>query len=82
MSGRIMVDSASFSERNPNYFFLHLDDKSTDDGRWHWGDASDDSANDAFEPSREVARHKTPCSTQDLLVCSEIVYAFCFQRKR
>ena len=83
VSGRVMVDAASFREKNPNYFFPCLDDKSSEGGRWLWSNASEAaSEEDSSESGREVKKQKIPCSTEDLLVCSETVYAFCFQRKR
>src|ERR1700742_3273926 len=78
-----MVNAASFREKNPNYFFPRLGDKSSEGYKWLWGiDSEDASGDDSSETGREVQRQKIPCSTEDLLVYSETVYAFCFQRKR
>lgn len=81
VSGRVMVDAASFRERNPNYFFPHLDDKSSEGGIGLsiFDSGSED---DGSENGREVTKRKITCSADDLLVCSETVYAFCFQTKR
>ncbi|KIW36895.1 uncharacterized protein PV06_11009 [Exophiala oligosperma] len=83
VSGRVMVDAVSFRKKNPNYSFPRLDVKSSKGRQWLWdSDSEDDSADDSSETSREVKDQKIPCSVEDLLVCSETVYAFSFQRKR
>ena len=81
VSGRVMVNAASFREKNPNYFFPRVDDKPSKGRRWLYS-TEDDSGDDSSEIGREVKTQKIPCSTEDLLICSETIYAFCFQRKR
>lgn len=76
VSGRVMVDAVSFRERNPNYFFPQVDERSPQDDLFP-EDEEDDSKND-----REVTKKRTSYTPEDLLLCSATVYGFCFQTKR
>ncbi|KAL6241869.1 hypothetical protein RBB50_011114 [Rhinocladiella similis] len=81
VGGRVIVDAATFRERNPNYFFPRLDDKSTEGGSI-WDLSLHATSENESSPSGEVTKEKIPCSSDDLLICSETVYAFCLQTKR
>jgi hypothetical protein len=65
-----MVDAVSFRERNPNYFFPQVDERSSLDDLF----SEDDSKND-----REVTKQRASYTPEDLLLCSATVYGFCFQ---
>ncbi|KAK7883580.1 hypothetical protein LTR67_011078 [Exophiala xenobiotica] len=82
VSGRVIIDATAFRERNPSYFFPRLDDKSTEGGVSIWDLALDATSENESSPGGEVIREKIPCSTDDLLVCSETAYAFRLQTKR
>ncbi len=73
VSGRVMVDAVSFRERNPNYFFPQVDERSPEDDLF----SEDDSRND-----REVTKKRASYTPEDLLLCSPTVYGFCFHTKR
>jgi hypothetical protein len=60
VSGRIMVDAVSFRERNPNYFFPQIDERSF----------QDDLLGDGFENGREVTKQRTSYTAEDMLLCS------------
>ena len=72
VSGRVMVDAVSFRERNPNYFFPQVDERS-----FH-----DDLLEDGLKNDREVTKQRTSCTAEDMLLCSATVYGFCFRTKR
>jgi hypothetical protein len=76
VSGRVMIDAASFRENNPNYFFPSIDEKLLED---------DDDSNSEDTPSgndRVVTKGKAGCPPEELILCSETVYGFCFLTKR
>jgi hypothetical protein len=78
LSGRVMVDAASFRDENPNYFFPRVDEKlSKDDSGFLLDD--DDSIPEDSSPrnDREVTKRKMSCPAEQLLLCSESVYGFC-----
>jgi hypothetical protein len=78
--GRVMIDAATFREKNPNYFFPRIDVKPfEDDPDFSRDDDSyfeDKSGND-----RVVTKRKVFCSPEESLLCSETVYGFCFSTK-
>jgi hypothetical protein len=73
VSGRVMVDAVSFRERNPNYFFPQVDERSLQD---------DLLLEDDFKNDREVTKQRTSYTAEDMLLCSATVYGFCFRTKR
>jgi hypothetical protein len=74
--GRVMIDAASFREKNPNYFFPSIDEKPFEDDPDSSQDDDSNSGND-----RVVTKRKAFCSPDELLLCSETVYGFCFITK-
>jgi hypothetical protein len=73
VSGRVMVDAVSFRERNPNYFFPQIDERSLQDSLL---------LEDDFKNDREVTKQRTSYTAEDMLLCSATVYGFCFRTKR
>jgi hypothetical protein len=79
--GRVMIDAALFREKNPNYFFPSIDEKPFEDDP---GFSQDDDSNSEDRSSRNdgvVTKRKAFCSPEELLLCSETVYGFCFITK-
>jgi hypothetical protein len=75
---RIIINPIAFKEKNPNYFYLLLDDKSLKDNTIS---SLFDDPSFEDEPStsaREVTKRKTSFFKKDLLLCSEAVYGFYF----
>jgi hypothetical protein len=77
VSGRVMIDAASFREKNPNYFFPSIDEKPFED------DLDDDSHSEDRSSGNDgvVTKRKASCPPEELLLCSETVYGFCFITK-
>jgi hypothetical protein len=73
VSSRVIVDAISFRERNPNYFFPQVDERSLEDDL----SLEDNSRND-----REVTKKRTSYIPGDLLLCSLTVYTFYFYTKQ
>jgi len=96
VSGRVMIDAASFRENNPNYFFPSIDEKPLEDdddpdlrrrslkGLGSREDCEDceDSEDISSGNDRVVTKGKAFCPPEELILCSETVYGFCFLTKR
>jgi hypothetical protein len=72
VSGRVMVDAVSFRERNANYFFPQVDERSFDDDLLEGG----------LKNNREVTKQRTSYTAEDMLLCGATVYGFCFHTKQ
>ena len=70
-----MIDAASFRENNPNYFFPSIDEKPLD------GDDNSNSEEISFGNDQVVTKGKTFCLSEELILCSETAYGFCFLTK-
>jgi hypothetical protein len=68
-----MVDAILFRERNLNYFFPQVDERSLQD---------DLLLEDDFKNDREVTKQRTSYTAEDMLLCSATKYGFCFRTKR
>jgi hypothetical protein len=66
-----MVDAVIFRERNPNYFFPQVDERSF----------QDDLLEDCLKNDRKVTKQRTSYTEEDMLLCSATVYGFCFHTK-
>ena len=91
-----MIDAASFREKNPNYFFPSIDEKPLEDDdhldlrRWSSKglqsredcEDSEDSEDISSGNDRVVTKGKAFCPPEELILCSETVYRFCFLTKR
>ena len=77
VSGRIMIDAASFREKNPNYFFPSINENLFEDN------LDDDSYSEdrSLGNGRVVTKRKGHCPPEELLYCSETVYGFCLDIK-
>jgi hypothetical protein len=75
VSGRVMIDAASFREKNPNYFFPSIDEKPFEDDL-------NDSEDKSSENDRTVIKQKAFCPPEEFLLCSETTYGFCFITKQ
>jgi hypothetical protein len=73
VSGRVMVDAVSFRERNPNYFFPQVDERSLQDDLLLEND---------FKNDREITKQRTSYTAEDMLLYSATVYGFYFRTKR
>ena len=73
-----MIDAASFREKNPNYFFPSIDEKPFED------DLDDNSHSEEISSGndRVITKEKTFCLPEELILCSETIYGFCFLTKR
>jgi hypothetical protein len=79
-----MIDAVSFREKNPSYFFPHINEKSTQDSSIDLGfSADDDSSSEEADSgnSGEVTKRKTFYTKEDLLLCKLIVFGFSFSTK-
>jgi hypothetical protein len=77
VSGRVIINTALFREKNLNYFFLSIDEKPFED------DLDDDSYSEDRSSGNDgvVTKRKASCPSEELLLCSETVYGFCFITK-
>jgi hypothetical protein len=78
INGRVIVNAISFRERNSNYFFLKVDERSPEDNLF----LEDNSLKNNFRNDREVTKKKTFYISKDLLLYSLTVYRFNFYIKR
>jgi hypothetical protein len=78
VNGRVIIDTASFREKNPNYFFLNIDEKPFED------DLNDDfhSEDRSFGNDEVIIKRKAFYSPKELLLYSETAYGFCFITKQ
>jgi hypothetical protein len=67
-----MVDTISFRERNPNYFFSQVDERSLENNLF----LKDNSRND-----RKITKKRTSYISEDLLLYNLTVYRFYFYIK-
>jgi hypothetical protein len=79
--GRVMIDAVSFREKNPNYFFPSIDEKPFEDDPDSSQDDDSNSEGRSSGNDRVVTKRKAFCSPDELLLCSETVYGFCFITK-
>jgi hypothetical protein len=77
MSGRIMINTALFREKNSNYFFPNINEKPFEDN------LNDDSnfKNKSSGNNGVIIKRKVFCSPEELLLYNETVYGFCFTIK-
>ena len=77
ISGRVIIDAASFREKNPNYFFPNINEKPFED------DPDDDSNSKDKSSGNDgvVTKRKAFYPPEELLLYSETVYGFYFTTK-
>jgi hypothetical protein len=78
VNGRVIINTALFKEKNPNYFFLSINEKLFEDNLnddSHFEDKS--SGNDGV-----VIKRKAFYFSKELLLCSETAYGFYFITKQ
>jgi hypothetical protein len=69
-----MINAASFREKNPNYFFLSIDEKPFEDDLNNFEDKSS-------ENDKTVTKQKAFCPLKEFLLCSKTIYGFYFITK-
>ena len=81
--GRVMIDTSTFREKNPNYFVPHLNEKKSSDDGTGFGLFDDPSTEDnSSGDDREVTKRKISYTREELLLCSDTVYGFSFLQRR
>jgi hypothetical protein len=77
VNGRVIIDAISFREKNLNYFFLSINEKPFEDNL-----DNDSHSEDRFSGIYGVViKRKAFYSPEELLLCSETAYGFCFITK-
>jgi hypothetical protein len=77
-----MINAVLFKKKNPNYIFLYLDEKSSKDNIEFSLSNNLNSKNNSSGNNRKIIKWKTSYTREELLLCSETIYGFCFNIKR